>query len=45
MDTDRVLAALERGEFDGISHDYQPYDGHGKTTYQISRSVSAAPSR
>jgi hypothetical protein len=39
MDRDGVLRALEAGEFDGISHDYQPYAGH-KNTHQISMSVS-----
>lgn len=41
MDTDDILKALEAGEFDGVSHDYQPYQGYGKTTYQKSMSVSA----
>jgi hypothetical protein len=41
MDRDGLLQALEAGEFDGISHDYQPYDGHQKgTTHQVSMSVS-----
>src|SRR4051794_1359452 len=40
MDRDGVLHALEAGEFDGISHDYQPYDGYGKKTHRISMSVS-----
>src|SRR4051812_41508589 len=40
MNRDGVLRALEAGEFDGISHDYQPYDGHQKgTTHQLSMSV------
>ncbi len=41
MDRDGVLQALEAGEFDGISHDYQPYAGYQKnTTHQLSMSVS-----
>lgn len=41
MDRDGVLQALEAGEFDGISHDYQPYAGYQKgTTHQVSMSVS-----
>ena len=40
MDTDGILKALEGGEFDGVSHHYQPYKGYGKTTYQKSMSVS-----
>lgn len=40
MDRDGVLQALEAGEFNGITHDYQPYAGHGKNTHQVSMSVS-----
>jgi hypothetical protein len=40
MDADRVLEALGAGEFDGISHRYQPYDGYGKQVHQVSTSVS-----
>ncbi len=40
VDADRVLEALEAGEFDGISHRYQPYDGYGKQVHQVSMSVS-----
>jgi hypothetical protein len=39
MDRDGVLQALEAGDFDGISHGYQPYE-YGKTTYQVLMSVS-----
>lgn len=40
MDRDGVLQALEAGDFDGISHGYEPYAGYGKTTHLISMSVS-----
>lgn len=40
VDADRVLQALEAGEFDGVSHTYEPYSGYGKESYQVSMSVS-----
>lgn len=40
MDQDGILKALNAGEFDGLSHMYQPYAGHGKQTHQITMSVS-----
>ncbi|MBH0160458.1 hypothetical protein [Fictibacillus sp. 26RED30] len=40
MKREEVLAALEAGEFDGISHTYQPYSGYGKNNHQIEMSVS-----
>jgi len=40
MDRDGVLQALQAGDFDGISNDYEPYPGYGKTTHQVSMSVS-----
>lgn len=41
MDANRVLEALEAGEFDGVSHTYQPYDGYGNQTHQVAMSVSS----
>lgn len=40
MDANRVLEALEAGEFDGVGHTYQPYDGCGNQTHQVAMSVS-----
>ncbi|WP_458411478.1 hypothetical protein ACNQFZ_11445 [Schinkia sp. CFF1] len=40
MNREEVLAALKTGEFDGISHTYQPYSGYGKNCHQIEMSVS-----
>ncbi|MBH9966114.1 MULTISPECIES: hypothetical protein [Bacillaceae] len=41
MKREEVLAALKAGEFDGISHTYQPYsDGYSKNSYQLEMSVS-----
>jgi hypothetical protein len=40
MDRDGVLDALEAGDFDGISHAYEPYSGHGKNSHQKSMRVS-----
>ncbi|PGL66847.1 hypothetical protein [Bacillus sp. AFS055030] len=41
MKREEVLAALKAGEFDGISHTYQPYsDGYSKNSYQKEMSVS-----
>jgi len=40
MDQNGILKALDSGDFDGVSHRYQPYDGYGKETHQISMSVS-----
>ncbi|MFJ9946647.1 hypothetical protein [Kitasatospora sp. NPDC091207] len=40
MDANRVLEALEAGEFDGVSHTYQPYDGYGNQTHQVAMRVS-----
>jgi hypothetical protein len=39
MDRDGVLQALEAGDFDGISHGYEPFE-YGRTTHAISMSVS-----
>lgn len=40
MDREKVLKALEDGEFDGIEHHYQPYEGWKKGSYyQISIKV------
>ena len=38
MDRDAILEALEAGEFDGISHEYQPTK-HGRTTYYLDMEV------
>jgi len=40
MKREEVLAALKAGEFDGISHTYQPYSGYGKNGHQIEMCVS-----
>lgn len=40
MDREKVLSALNDGEFDGISHAYQPYKGYGKNSHQKEMSVS-----
>ncbi|RAP76094.1 hypothetical protein [Paenibacillus montanisoli] len=41
MKREEVLAALKAGEFDGISHTYQPTsDGFSKNSYQTKMSVS-----
>ncbi|MEU0107171.1 hypothetical protein ABZ313_17605 [Streptomyces sp. NPDC006251] len=40
MDANRVLEALEAGEFDGVGHTYQPYGGYGNQTHQVAMSVS-----
>ncbi len=40
MKREEVLAALQAGEFDGISHTYQPYSGYGKNSHQKEMSVS-----
>ncbi len=40
MKREEVLAALNAGEFDGISHTYQPYSGYGKNNHQKVMSVS-----
>jgi hypothetical protein len=42
MKREEVLAALKAGEFDGVNHAYQPYSGHGKTSYQKVMSVSGS---
>ncbi|WP_341959900.1 hypothetical protein NM897_09180 [Planococcus maritimus] len=42
MKREKVLAALKAGEFDGISHTYQPVsDGYSKNSYQTEMSVSS----
>lgn len=42
MKREEVLAALKAGEFDGISHTYQPVsDGYSKNSYQTEMSVSS----
>ncbi|MFE5036455.1 hypothetical protein [Streptomyces sp. NPDC056683] len=40
MDANRVLEALDAGEFEGVSHTYQPYRGYGNQTHQVAMSVS-----
>jgi hypothetical protein len=41
MKKEEVLAALKAGDFDGISHTYQPYgNSYNKNSYQIEMSVS-----
>jgi len=40
MKREEVLAALKAGEFDGISHTYEPRDGYGKNSHQDEMSVS-----
>jgi len=40
MDQDGVLQALQAGDFDGISHTYEPYSGYGKNSHQKSMRVS-----
>lgn len=40
MKREEVLTALSAGEFDGISHTYQPYSGYGKNSHQLEMSVS-----
>lgn len=41
MKRDGVLDALRAGEFDGISHYYEPYSGYGKNNHQLEISVSS----
>jgi len=42
MKKEEILAALNAGEFDSISHTYQPYsDGYSKNSYHIEMSVSS----
>ena len=41
MKRDEVLEALKAGEFDGVSHTYEPYSGYGKNSHQKEMSVSA----
>lgn len=40
MKRDEVLEALKAGEFDGVSHTYEPYSGYGKNSHQKEMSVS-----
>ncbi|CQR46583.1 hypothetical protein BN1058_00852 [Paraliobacillus sp. PM-2] len=40
MKRNEVLTALKTGEFDGISHTYQPYSGYGSNSHQTEMSVS-----
>ncbi|CQR46614.1 hypothetical protein BN1058_00883 [Paraliobacillus sp. PM-2] len=40
MKREEVLTALKAGEFDGISHTYQPYSGYGNNSHQTEISVS-----
>ena len=40
MKKDKVLGALKAGEFDGVSHTYEPYSGYGKNSHQKEMSVS-----
>lgn len=40
MNKEKVLQALENYEFDGVNHEYAPYDGYGKhESYQIKMRV------
>lgn len=40
MNREKVLEALENGEFDGVNHEYAPYDGYNKhESYQIKMNV------
>lgn len=41
MKREDVLNALLVGEFDGISHSYEPYSGYGKNSHQLEMSVSS----
>lgn len=41
MKREEVLDALRAGEFDGISHTYEPYSGYGKNSHQMEMSVSS----
>ena len=40
MKRDKVLDALKAGEFDGVSHTYEPYSGYGKNSHQKEMRVS-----
>lgn len=40
MKREEVLDALRAGEFDGLSHTYEPYSGYGKNSHQMEMSVS-----
>lgn len=40
MQRNEVLDALKVGEFDGISHAYEPYSGYGKNSHQMEVSVA-----
>lgn len=40
MKREEVLNALRAGEFDGISHSYEPYKGYGKNSHHLEMSVS-----
>ena len=40
MKRDEVLKALRAGNFDDISHSYEPYKGYGKNSHQLEMSVS-----
>ncbi|MCM3619648.1 hypothetical protein M3936_18925 [Sutcliffiella horikoshii] len=42
MKREEILAALEAGDFDGISHTYQPYSGYGKNSHQEKMSVTGS---
>lgn len=41
MKRDEVLDALREGEFDGLSHSYEPYSGYGKKSHQLEMNVSS----
>lgn len=41
MKREELLAALEAGEFDGVSYTYAPYDGHGENSNHKEMSVSS----
>ena len=40
MKREEVLDALRAGEFDGISHSYEPYSGYGKNKHHLEMTVT-----
>lgn len=40
MKREEVLVTLKAGEFNGMSHRYQPYSNYGKNCHQIDMSIS-----
>lgn len=41
MKREKILAALEAGDFDSINYTYAPYDGYGGKSHQKQMSVSS----